>query len=367
MPIRMPASVRAERTAPALAAIAAALLLGGCAGGFAPAYYWQAASGQFDVWRRARPVDAVLADAATPPALRERLTLANEIRDWASREMMLPDNGSYRQYADLQRPFVVWNVFAAGPLSIKPEQSCFPVAGCVSYRGFFAEADARDYAARLAARGLDVHVSGVPAYSTLGWLDDPLLNTFIRYPETELVRLVVHELAHQRVYVRDDTEFNESFASAVEEEGVRRWLARPGKAGLREGFERSQRMRKDFAALVLKYRNALDTLYASDRPRGALLAGKAQLIEQLGTDYLALRDGAWQGFRGYDRWFAQDINNATLASIGLYSGARPAFTALLERSGGLGAFWRTMQELAELPRDTRRARLGLPPMEKTRS
>ena len=338
-----------------------AVLLAGCNGGFSPHYYWQAAGGQLEVWRLTRPVEEVGADPATPASLRERLALAGEIRDWASRNMALPDNGSYRRYADLGRPFVVWNVFAADPLSLTPRQSCFPIAGCVGYRGFFREADARAYADTLAGTGLDVHVSGVPAYSTLGWFDDPLLNTFINYPETELVRLIVHELAHQVIYVRDDTEFNESFASAVEEEGVRRWLARPGREGGREGFERMQRLRADFAALVLKYRDALDGVYRSGLDHDAKLARKAELIHSLGDEYRTLRDREWRGFRGYDRWFAQDINNATLVSIGLYTGAKPAFARLIDASADMNEVWKTMHELARLPRDERRARLNLPP------
>lgn len=364
MPTPTPATVtRAEtfRQARPLAALCALALLAGCNGSFSPGYYWQAASGQFDLWHRTRPFAEIDADPATTPKLRERLALAAEIRDWATREMMLPDNGSYRRYADLGRPFVVWNVFATDALSVQPRQACFPIAGCVSYRGFFAETDARLHADALAREGLDVHVSGVPAYSTLGWFDDPLLNTFIHYPETELVRLIVHELAHRIVYVRDDTEFNESFASAVEEEGVRRWLARPGKQALRAGFERARRMREDFAALVLKYRDALDGLYRSPLSDGEKLAGKAALIDELGREYRQLRDRQWDGFRGYDRWFAQDINNATLASIGLYTAARPAFTRLIDASADLPAVWTTMRELAALPRDERRARLNLPP------
>lgn len=343
------------------ALVVGALLLSGCTGAFSPRYYWQAAHGQFELWRRARPLDVVLADSATPGPVRDQLRLAADIRDWASSELSLPDNGSYRRYADLGRRFVVWNVFATEALSVKPRQSCFPVAGCVSYRGFFAEADARAHAHALAEAGLDVHVTGIPAYSTLGWFDDPLLNTFIHYPETELVRLIVHELAHQIVYVRDDTEFNESFASAVEEEGVRRWLARPGKAALQQGFDRTQTMRADFAALVGKYREMLDELYRSDLPDEAKRAGKHTLIGQLGADYIRLRDGSWNGFRGYDRWFGQDINNATLASIGLYTSARPAFSQLIARAPDLPSAWVSLRELAALPRDERRARLGLPP------
>lgn len=340
--------------------LCATVLLGACSGSFSPHYYWQAANGQLELWRLARSVDQLRSDAETPQALRDRLALAAEIRDWASQEMALPDNGSYRRYADLGRPFVVWNVFAADRLSVHPAQSCFPIAGCVSYRGFFNEIDARAYAEARRSEGLDVHVGGVPAYSTLGWFDDPLLNTFIHYPEIELVRLIVHELAHQIVYVRDDTEFNESFASAVEEEGVRRWLARPEKDALRAGFERTQQVRRDFAALVLKNRDALESIYRSSVPDDEKLREKARLISALGDEYLTMRERDWGGFRGYDRWFAQDINNATLASIGLYTAARPAFTRLIDESPDLPAVWATLRELTALPRDERRARLNLP-------
>ncbi len=339
-----------------------ALLLTGCNGSFSPRYYFQAAGGQLELLRLARPVDELRADPATSQALRDRLALADEIRTWASSEMSLQDDGSYRRYADLGRPFVVWNVFAAEPLSIRPKQSCFPIAGCVGYRGFFSEADARAHAAALSREGLDVHISGVPAYSTLGWFDDPLLNTFIHYPETELVRLIVHELAHRIAYVRDDTEFNESFASAVEEEGVKRWLTRPGKEAFRAAFERSQRLRSEFSALVLKYRDALDTLYRSDLADELKRARKAEVIKALDTEYRTLRDGHWEGFRGYDRWFAQDINNATLASIGLYASAKPAFAQLMDNSRDLPSVWETMRQLARLSRDERRARLNLPPV-----
>jgi predicted aminopeptidase len=341
----------------------ATALLSACSSGFSPQYYWQAASGQLQLWQRAQPVDRLLSNPATPQILRDRLALATEIRGWASDEMALPDNGSYRRYADLGRPFVVWNVFAADRLSVQPAQSCFPVAGCVSYRGFFNEADAQAYAETRRTQGLDVHVAGVPAYSTLGWFDDPLLNTFIHYPEIELVRLIVHELSHQIVYVHDDTEFNESFASAVEEEGVRRWLARPGKASLRTGFERSQRVRSEFSALILKYRNALDSVYRSELPENTKLSEKMRLIHALDHDYRTLRDHSWKGFRGYDHWFERDINNAALASIGLYTSARPAFTRLIDTSPDLPAAWATLRELAAQPLDERRARLGLPPVQ----
>lgn len=345
--------------------LAATLLLTGCA---TPAYYWQAAEGQLELWRLARPLAEAQADPALPAALRQRLAQAAEIRAFAVAELGLPDNGSYRRYADLKRPYVVWNVFAAESLSVQAKQWCFPVAGCVAYRGYFAEAEARAYGARLAAQGYDVHVAGVPAYSTLGWFDDPLLSTFIHYPETELARLIFHELAHQVAYAGGDTEFNESFAVAVEQVGVERWLGRRRDAALAAAFGRAQAMRADFAALVGRYRARLEAVYAAAGEAEEKLRRKAQVIAELRMDYDRLKADRWGGFAGYDRWFGQDINNATLASVGLYSALVPEFRALLERQGDdLGRFYAEVRRLAALPSAGRREELALPGPAQVRS
>lgn len=339
-----------------LALALCAVLLAGCS--VSPSYYWQAAGGQIELWQRTRPVAEVLADPSTPPEIQQRLRLAQTIRDFASRELALPEGESYRLYADLQRPYVVWNVFATPALSMRPYEWCLPVAGCVGYLGYFAQADAESHAARLRAEGWDVHVGGVPAYSTLGWFDDPLLNTFIRWPETELARLVFHELAHRLLYVKGDTAFNESFATAVEEIGVRRWMAQPGKAPLVEGFERAQRMRADFSALVLKYRDALEQLYASSASDADKLSRKAALIAELRAEYVQIKQTRWGGVAGYERWFAQDINNATLASVGLYRRWVVAFEALYrQQAQDLPRFYAAVRELAALPQVEREARL----------
>jgi predicted aminopeptidase len=281
------------------------------------------------------------------------------IRDFASRELALPDNGSFRTYADLSRPYVVWNVFAAEEFSVRPKEWCFPVAGCVNYRGYFARADADAFAADLRGEGFEVYVGGVPAYSTLGWFDDPLLSTFIHYPETELVRVIVHELAHQVLYVRDDTEFNESFAVVVEQEGVRRWLARENEPAERDRSQRAQRMRADFQGLVLETRQRLEALYASALAPEEKRREKKRILAGLRGDYEGLKAGPWQGFAGYDRWFGQEINNATLASIGLYHQLVPAFEALLDRNSlDLPRFYAEVKRLAALPKDARRERLA---------
>lgn len=333
-----------------------ACLAAGCS--VSPAYYWQAAGGQFELWRRSQQVAELLADPNTPPELQQRLQLARALRDFASAELALPQGNSYRSYADLQRPAVVWNVFATPALSIRPREWCLPVAGCVAYLGYFSEADARAHAARLRDEGMDVYVGSVPAYSTLGWFDDPLLNTFIRWPETELARLIFHELAHRLLYVKDDTAFNESFASAVEEIGVRRWMAQPGKTGLVEGFERAQRMRADFAALVVKYRDELAALYASGLSDDEKRRRKTETIAALRAEYAAIKAGRWGGAAGYDRWFGQDINNATLASVGLYRRWVPAFEQLFAREGGdLARFYAAARRLAAEPQAAREAQL----------
>jgi predicted aminopeptidase len=320
-------------------------------------YYFQAAGGQLDLWRRARAIEDVMGDAGTPPGLKEKLARVIEIREFASRELALPENASYRRYADLGRRYVVWNVFATPEFSLKPEQWCFPVAGCVGYRGYFAEADAMRFATRLATEGRDVFVSGVPAYSTLGWFADPVLNTFVHYPDVQIARLVFHELAHQVAYVRDDTVFNESFAVAVEREGLRRWLARDGSEQDRNLYRLMNERRAGFLRLIETYRGRLDALYRGALAPEAMRGEKARIFGEMEADYQRLRR-EWGGFGGYDRWFAQKPNNAHLAAVSLYTRMVPAFEALLRRDGGdLARFYESVRGLAAQPRAEREARL----------
>ena len=336
--------------------LVATAVVGACA---TPAYYAQAVSGQWELWRKARPIAEIRTDAKVAPALKNTLATVERIRAFASSDLALPANGSYTRYADLQRPYVVWNVFAAEALSTQLKEWCYPIAGCVGYRGYFAEEDARSLAAELRRQGYDVYVGGVPAYSTLGWFDDPVLNTFTHYPETEIARLIFHELAHQLTYVEDDTEFNESFASAVETIGVERWLARNGSPAKQAVFDRAQRYRQDFSRLVLKYRDRLQSLYESNLSSVEKLRSKAQVLSELQDEYQRIKQGQWNGYSGYDRWFGQDINNATLASIGLYNRLVPAFLALLAKTGDvLPRFYAEVKQLAALPKDERQSRLS---------
>ena len=301
-------------------ALASALLLSGCE---TLAYYAQAIGGQMALMSRTRPVADLLADPATPQPLRERLALAREIRDFAVKELKLPENRSYRSYADIGRPYAVWNVVAAHEFSLEPLESCFPVAGCVAYRGFFAEQDALRHARELRARGEDVYVYGVPAYSTLGRFDDPLLSTFIRYPDAELARIVFHELAHQVAYAKDDSAFNGAFAVVVEREGLRRWLgATKRTAALNADLAARERQRR-FADEIEQARARLKLLYRQRIAPGAMRESKRAELESLRAR-----------LAGDARFKDQAPNNAFLASFATYTELVPTFEHLLAEEGG---------------------------------
>ena len=305
------------------------VLLAGCE---TLAYYAQAVSGQVSLMQGKRTVEAMLADRSTPPALRERLELSRAIRDYASRELKLPDNGSYRSYADIDRPYAVWNVVAAPEFALAPLQSCFPVAGCVAYRGFFAQADAERYAAELRRAGYDVYVYGVAAYSTLGRFDDPLLSTFIRYPDAELARLVFHELAHQVAYVKDDSTFNESFAVAVEREGVRRWLLATGR-GLADWLA-AEEGKRQLVAEIQQARARLEQVYRSRIAVEAMRERKQRELE-------ALR------LKLSGRYRDVVPNNAFLASFATYTELVTEFEFILkENDGDLERFYAQVRRYA---------------------
>lgn len=338
-----------------LITLLATLLLTGCSNF---SYYTQSISGQLDLMNKRRPIPEVAADASTPATTRDKLLEVLKIRDFASRELALPDNDSYRVYADLGRPYAVWNVFAAPEFSLQPEQWCFLVVGCLAYRGYFAERDARAFAAGLAAEGKDVYVAGIRAYSTLGWFDDPILNTFLDLPRYRLAGLVFHELAHQQLYIDDDSAFNESFATAVQRVGVRRYLAHYGTAAEREEHERQQQRQEAFLALVTETRERLSALYAGSEAAAEKRAAKARIFDEMRARYAELRE-RWGGYRGYDAWFARDLNNAKLGAVATYQSLVPAFEALLEREGGdFARFYSAARRIGELPPEERAKRLA---------
>jgi predicted aminopeptidase len=326
----------------AVLAIVALALLAGCE---SLSYYGQAIGGHFKLLSAARPIDSWLSDPKTSPELKQRLETARSIREFATRELHLPDNASYTTYADLGRRFAVYNVFAAPKFSVDPKTECFPITGCVAYRGFFSEKDALRHADKLRAEGYDVYVGGILAYSTLGWFDDPLLSTFIRYPDSQVARLVFHELAHQVVYAKNDSTFNESFAVVVEEEGVRRWLESEGRSAELAAFHASQARKRELAARIKETRERLKNIYATQLSPEAMMEQKKGEFERLRATFPTM--------------VPAEPNNAFLVSIALYNELVPAFERLLAMDGGnLDAFYARAQHLAHEDRERRDAVLA---------
>ncbi|NNM00980.1 MAG: aminopeptidase [Gammaproteobacteria bacterium] len=332
----------------ALLVVIASGALSGCAG---IGFYLQAIGGQLELYGARRPVGNVLDAPGTDPETRRLLQLATEVRSFAVETLALPDNGSYTRYADLKRPYVVWNVFAAPALSLEPVQSCFLVVGCLSYRGYFDEAAAQRYAARLRAEGHDVFIGGVAAYSTLGWFADPLLNTMLRWGDARLTKTLIHELAHQAVYVNDDSAFNEAFASTVARVGYARWLDEHG--GEADDARHEEVREQSFLELLLTTRDSLAGIYAAQLSDEEKLAAKAGAFTALEAAYRDWRSN-WQGYDGYDNWMRTDLNNAKLASISTYHHRVAAFDAILLAAGGdLPAFYRIVADLGAQERQIR--------------
>ena len=359
-----------HRTSRRLALFMAALAALGVLGGCTPvAYYAQSVQGHIALMTAARPIDDWLADPATPADLKPRLELARRIRAFAVSDLALPDNASYHRYSDLKRRAAVWNVAAAPPDSLTLRRWCFPVVGCVGYRGYYDEAEARALAAQLEQdEGLEVRVYGVPAYSTLGWLNwaggDPLLSTFIRYPEGELARMVFHELAHQVVYVRDDTMFNESYATAVERLGVRHWLATQASEQARRDYAAFDGRRRAFRQLSRDTRDELNRVYAQKTALAhdpqALPALKSEAMAHFRQRYAALKAewaAAGTPFDGFDPWVAQ-ANNAFFGIQAAYDELVPGFEALFAQVGGdWPRFHAAVRDLTRQPKAERQAQL----------
>lgn len=341
--------LQARRTTAArLAGLLLLLPLGGC-------YYVHVTAGQLDLNARRVPVTAVLADPATDAALRERLAEVAEIRRFAIAELGLPDNGSYTSYVELGRSHVVWNVFAAPEFDVAPKRWCYPVAGCVAYRGYFDEAKARREARRLRGRGYDVHVAPVAAYSTLGHFADPVLSSMLRYDRVELAALLFHELAHQVAYAAGDSDFSEAFATVVESEATRRWLEARGRKAELERYLDARRRFYAVADLMLGTRATLAAIYGSGAPPEAMRAAKAQAIERLRADYAALRAGWPADGVSMDGLLDGEINNARLGVISTYHRCVPGLTARLAAQGrDLEAFYALARRLAAGPAEARR-------------
>ncbi len=322
-------------------------------------YVLQAARGQASILMKREPIDRVVARTKTPADVRTRLEQVIAIREFASSELGLPRNKSYTTYADIGRDYVVWNVFAAPEFSVDPKLWCFPIAGCVPYRGYFSEKSARSFAEKLRGKGLDVHVGGATAYSTLGHFSDPVLSSMVRYGDVNLASIIFHELAHQRVYVPDDSAFNEAFATAVEQEGVRRWLSSENRPGDLDLFNARRGhlviVNGDLAAtrdlLRGTYKRVNGTAEGAEAARAEKQLAFSTLAERLGQLSVQWNDGV-----NYRDWFASDLNNARLAAVATYFDCVPGFDRLLAQSGGdLEAFYRRVGELAKRPAPERRA------------
>jgi predicted aminopeptidase len=353
--------------APAL--LLAMLAMSGCQ---SLSYYGQAIKGQYEIVAHRERIEKLLADPQAPAPLKAKLDLVQKLRAFAAKDLRLPVDGLYEKYADMHRPFVVWNVEAAPKFSLEPKAWWYPWVGSLEYRGYFSEQAARNYAARLQKQGYDVYVGGVTAYSTLGWFKDPILNTFIFDPEPDLAETLFHELGHQRVFASGDTDFNEAFATTVGQEGARRWLRANGDTSACEKYLAELRRTREFANLIMATRERLKTLYEDDRtaegklkavkkkrarPPDQLREQKQQLLNRLQQEYTQLK-AQWGGNTTYDDWFAAPVNNAQLNSVAAYYDLVPAFERLLaQNDGDLEKFYKAADQLAKQPRAERDRRL----------
>ncbi len=312
--------------------------IGGC-------YYLQAASGQFEILRKRTPIAAVIENPESSEELRRRLTMVQEARRFAVDELLLPDNKSYQTFADLERDYVVWNVMAAPEFSLEAKTWCYPIVGCVAYRGYFSEKKATRLADKLRANEYDVFVGGVAAYSTLGRFADPVLNTMMRWSDVDLVSVLFHELAHQRLFVKGNTGFNESFATAIAETGVQRWLSQHGRQSEIEEYRGRQELRKNLMGLVDTSKGELEALYQGEYSVAEKRAKKQQLLERLSAD--AEKMVSEQPFAA-SNWLRPPLNNARLISLVLYRGQLAIFHDLLERcEDELGCFYLAAEELSK--------------------
>jgi len=320
-------------------------------------YYYQAISGHVDLISRERPLDDVLNDPKTSDALKQKLQLAKQARQFASLQLLLPDNDSYKTYADLQRDSVVWNVIATPAYSVKAKNWCFLIVGCLSYRGYFEEQDAVELASRLKTDGLDVQVSGAWAYSTLGYFDDPLLNTMMGHSDASLIGIIFHELAHQVVYISGDTAFNEAFATAVEQEGLRRWFKQQDDEKKYQDYLQRKQAKHRFYELLKITRDKLNIAFEQDTTEQQKLTAKKTIYAQLKTDYKKWR--VENNFYAYDRWMQRDLNNSHLALIATYQDLVPTFLSILASvDGDLTQFYKLVEELGELEKEQRQQRLA---------
>ena len=332
-----------------LLAILLVLPLSGC---FEIDYYLSAVTGHLQILSKRQSIQELLQEKSTPAELQLRLNQIREIRDFASQQLDLPNNGSYRSYVKLDRPYAVWNVVATPEFSLTPKQWCFPIAGCVSYRGYFKLDQAKKFAQGLANEHYDTAILGAPAYSTLKWFDDPVLSTFSNWPLPSIANLIFHELAHQLLYVQNDSTFNESFANSVGQIGVERWLESRNDPKMTELYQQQQIRQRQFQKLQETTRGELLELYASSLPPAEMRSAKQAIFDRMKERYARLKD-SWQGYSGYDGWFSL-VNNARFASSNTYNRWVPAFKLVFaQEKNDLPNFYRRCRIIAELPSEQR--------------
>lgn len=331
------------------------LLLPGCGSFF---FYTQAIHGQFKILVNRQPVDKIIDAPNTSVELKKELNLALDIRTFAIESLKLPGQHHYQTYVNVKQPYVAWAVFAAPQYSMEPKTWCYPIVGCAVYRGYFSRKKADTYAKQLHDQGYDVYVSGVKAYSTLGWFDDPILSTFIDKGKTQLAALIFHELAHHIFYVKDDSTFNESFAHTVEQEGLKRWFTKEKDPDAFQKYLNAQSRHKQFIQLITKYRHKLKLMYKMDIPISEKERLKDQIFKQLNTEYLSLKK-KWKDFSGYDPWFKNDLNNAKMITVAAYNDLVPVFqNILMSENGDLERFYSICKDLSEKPKKERMALLN---------
>lgn len=316
-------------------------------------YLAQATRGQLEITLSRKPIDQVLASTWATPQTKERLELVKRIRQFAIEELDLPQNSSYTTYSELGRRYVIWNVIAAPPYDLTLKTWCYPITGCLSYRGYFSEKKAGGYQESLIEEGYDTDLYGVVAYSTLGWLSDPVLDTFLFYPDYALAGLIFHELAHQVLYVKDDSAFNEAFATAVEQEGVERWMRAEGNPGQISSYRAAKEKNARIIALILDYRKRLGNAYENSS-ESELVEEKARVLQELTSAYQSLSKSGL-GTRFWDQWFEEGVNNARLGGIATYHRLVPAFRAAIAKSESMAMFYKTAAEQGKVPIDERHA------------
>ncbi len=326
----------------------------GCVG---PGYYAQAIRGHMNLMADAKDIGTLIGDPATPRPLKAQLQQAQAIRRFATETLLLPDNASYQRYSDLKRPFATWVVIATPAFDLEPKRWCFPFVGCLSYRGYFDQNQAKQLATELRQQGYDTAVSGSRAYSTLGWFSDPLLNTQLGQSEGQLAEIIFHELAHQKLYFSGDTAFNEAFAVALSRYGAERWLRQSGHFKVLAAYRKETRRLDQLSQLLLKHRQALGKLYRQDLAHQTMMMAKQRQFTALKANYRRLRQG-WGPYHGYDRWMNSDLNNAHLTMIATYQEMVPDFQRLLSRCNHqLAPYYQQLESLRSLAPEQRQHQL----------